>query len=152
MSQSSNVRCQVHDEPAPRDASEFVGGDGRRLHRHPRRQQRHVDSWSCRRLPPDRRRLGDAPRTTARLDLPLRATGDADFGVPPHVLRSPDLVEAIEELGYRKVLGNRWERQLDERRVAAVKDTRMLANHYRHQVRPTIDAALILGDVLNPSS
>ena len=28
----------------------------------------------------------------------------------------------------------------------------MLANHYRHQVRPTIDAALILDDVLNPSS
>jgi integrase len=30
------------------------------------------------------------------------------------------------------------------------KDTRMLANHYRHQVRPTIDAALILDYVLNP--
>ena len=29
------------------------------------------------------------------------------------------------------------------------KDTRMLANHYRHQVRPTIDAALILDQVLN---
>ncbi len=41
------------------------------------------------------------------LDLPLRATGDADFGVPPHVLRRPDLVEAIEHLGYRKVFGNR---------------------------------------------
>ena len=30
------------------------------------------------------------------LDLPLRATGDADFGVPPHVLRNPELVPAIE--------------------------------------------------------
>ena len=39
------------------------------------------------------------------LDLPLRATGDADFGVPPHVLRRPDLVEAIERLGYTKVFG-----------------------------------------------
>jgi integrase len=29
------------------------------------------------------------------------------------------------------------------------RDTRMLANHYRHQIRPTIDAALILDDVLN---
>jgi len=37
------------------------------------------------------------------LDLPLRATGDADFGVPPHVLRRPDLVDANEALGYRKV-------------------------------------------------
>jgi hypothetical protein len=25
----------------------------------------------------------------------------------------------------------------------------MLANHYRHQIRPTIDAALILNDILN---
>ena len=31
------------------------------------------------------------------------------------------------------------------------KDTRMLANHYRHQIRPTIDAALILDEVLNPA-
>lgn len=53
------------------------------------------------------------------LDLPLRATGDADFGAPPHVLRHPDLVEAIEALGYEKVFGNRWERQSDERRAAS---------------------------------
>ena len=33
------------------------------------------------------------------LDLPLRATGDADFGVPPHVLRRPDLVDAIKRWG-----------------------------------------------------
>ena len=33
------------------------------------------------------------------LDLPLRATGDADFGVPPHLLRRPELVKAIERLG-----------------------------------------------------
>lgn len=46
------------------------------------------------------------------LDLPLRATGDADFGVPPHVLRRPELVETIEALGYRKTMGNRWERPL----------------------------------------
>lgn len=54
------------------------------------------------------------------LDLPLRATGDADFGVPPHVLRRPNLIGAIEARGYHKVFGNRWERDLDERRVAAV--------------------------------
>ena len=53
------------------------------------------------------------------LDLPLRATGDADFGVPPHVLRRPDLVEAIERLGYTRAFGNRWERPIDDRRVAA---------------------------------
>lgn len=54
------------------------------------------------------------------LDLALRATGDADFGVPPHVLRQPHLIEAIKDLGYPKVFGNRWERQLDDRRVAAL--------------------------------
>ncbi len=41
------------------------------------------------------------------LELPLRATGDADFGAPPHVLRRPELVGAIESRGYRKVAGNR---------------------------------------------
>ena len=54
------------------------------------------------------------------LDLPLRATGDADFGAPPHVLRHPDLVDAIEALDDRQVRGNRWERRLDDRRVAAI--------------------------------
>jgi hypothetical protein len=69
------------------------------------------------------------------LDLPLRATGDADFGVPPHVLRRPDLVDAIELLGYRKVFGNRWERQLDERRVAAVD---LLVPAYSSRARDTV--------------
>lgn len=54
------------------------------------------------------------------LDLPLRATGDADFGVPLHLLRDPELVTAIEELGYTRVAGNRWERRIDDRRVASV--------------------------------
>ena len=55
-----------------------------------------------------------------RLDLPLRTTGDADFGVPPHLLSTPALVPAIEALGYERVAGNRWERHIDDRRVAAV--------------------------------
>ncbi len=54
------------------------------------------------------------------LDLPLRATGDADFGVPPHLLTETALVPAIEALGYHKVAGNRWERRIDDRRVAVV--------------------------------
>ena len=66
------------------------------------------------------------------LDVSLRATADADFGVPPHVLRRPDLVEAIERLGYRKVFGNRWERRLDDRRVAAV-DLLVPAYRSRHR-------------------
>jgi hypothetical protein len=36
------------------------------------------------------------------LDRPLRATGDADFGVPPHLLRDHKLVARIEALGYAK--------------------------------------------------
>lgn len=54
------------------------------------------------------------------LDLPLRATGDADFGVQLHLLDQPSLVPAIEKLGYEKVAGNRWQRRVDDRRVAAV--------------------------------
>ena len=53
------------------------------------------------------------------LDLPLRATGDADFGVPPYLLKEAVLVPAIEGRGYETV-GNRWERRVDERRVATV--------------------------------
>jgi hypothetical protein len=69
------------------------------------------------------------------LDLPLRATGDADFGVPPHVLRTPDLVRAIEARGYGKVFGNRWERRIDERRAAAVD---LLVPAYRTRARDTV--------------
>jgi hypothetical protein len=69
------------------------------------------------------------------LNLPWRATGDADFGVPPHLLREPELVEAIESLGYRKVLGNRWERQVDIRRVASVD---LLIPAYKSRARSTV--------------
>jgi hypothetical protein len=75
------------------------------------------------------------------IDLPLRATGDADFGVPPHVLRRPELVEVIEALGYSKVLGNRWERPIDDRRLAAVD---LLVPSYRSRARHTLK----VGDVV----
>lgn len=75
------------------------------------------------------------------LDLPLRATGDADFGVPPHLLRQRGLIDAIEELGYRKVEGNRWERPIDDRRVAAVD---LLVPAYRSRARDTVQ----VGDVV----
>ncbi|MGH3451173.1 MAG: hypothetical protein ACRDQW_10690, partial [Haloechinothrix sp.] len=39
------------------------------------------------------------------LDLPLRATGDADFGVTSHVLRSTRPRRCLEARGYRQVLG-----------------------------------------------
>lgn len=75
------------------------------------------------------------------LDLPLRATSDADFGVPPKVLRRTDLVAAIEALGYRKVAGNRWERTMDDRRVAAVD---LLIPSYRSRVRHTVAVGSVL--------
>ena len=53
-------------------------------------------------------------------DVPLRATGDADYGVPPHVLRDGALVAEIERLGYTRTAGNRWERAVDSVRTAAV--------------------------------
>lgn len=76
-----------------------------------------------------------------RLDLPLRATGDADFGVPPHALRDPRLVSSIEALGDLKRGGNRWEKQLDDRRVAAVD---LLVPAYRSRARDTVR----IGDVV----
>ena len=76
-----------------------------------------------------------------RIDLPLRATGDADFGVPLHVLKAPNLVAAIEARGYTKVMGNRWERQIDDRRVAAVD---LLVPAYRSRARHTVR----VGDVV----
>lgn len=75
------------------------------------------------------------------LDLPLRATGDADFGVPPYVLREPDLVDAIESLHYRKVAGNRWERRIDDRRVAAVD---LLVPTYRSRAREAVTVGSVV--------
>jgi hypothetical protein len=75
------------------------------------------------------------------LDLPLRATGDADFGVPPLVLQQANLVNAIEALGYQKTAGNRWERPIDTRRVAAVD---LLVPTYRTRARHTVR----VGDVI----
>jgi len=75
------------------------------------------------------------------LDLPLRGTADADFGVPRHVLRQPDLVEAIEALGYAKTFGNRWERPVDGRGVAAVD---LLVPAYTSRARDTVK----VGDVV----
>jgi len=69
------------------------------------------------------------------LDVPLRATGDADFGVPPFVLQQAGLVDSIEALGYRKTAGNRWERPIDDRRVAAVD---LLVPTYRTRARNTV--------------
>lgn len=69
------------------------------------------------------------------LELPLRATGDADFGVPPHALRDPTLIRAIEALGYTKVAGNRWEKRVDDRRVAAVD---LLVPSYTSRARDSV--------------
>lgn len=75
------------------------------------------------------------------IDLPLRATGDADLGLPPYLLREPDLVAAIEERGYRKVRGNRWERPIDATRIASVD---LPSPTFRSRARDTVR----VGDVV----
>lgn len=70
-----------------------------------------------------------------QLDLPIRATADADFGVPPHILLNTDLVTTIEALGYDKIAGNRWERRIDDRRAATVD---LLVPTYRSRARHTV--------------
>src|SRR5437763_7346109 len=42
-----------------------------------------------------------------------RQTADADLGVPPAVILDTDILASLEELGYEKVAGNRFERTLD---------------------------------------
>ncbi|MCU1453788.1 MAG: hypothetical protein JWN46_1934 [Acidimicrobiales bacterium] len=75
------------------------------------------------------------------LDLPLRATGDADFGVTPFVLHQAKLVDAIEALGYHKTAGNRWERPIDDRRVAVVD---LLVPTYRSRARNTVRVGAVV--------
>jgi hypothetical protein len=53
-------------------------------------------------------------------NIPIRSTGDADYGVPPRVLTEGKLVREIERQGYAKTEGNRWERQIDDERTATV--------------------------------
>lgn len=56
-------------------------------------------------------------------------------------MRDPKLVAAIETLGYRKRGGNRWEKPLEDRRVAAVD---LLIPAYRSRARDTVR----IGDVV----
>lgn len=54
------------------------------------------------------------------VDVPIRATGDADYGVLPRVLLHSDLVSRIEDRGYAKISGCRRERPIDQDRTAVV--------------------------------
>jgi hypothetical protein len=73
------------------------------------------------------------------IDVPLRRTGDADFGVPPHALTSGRLVEELEAVGYKKTSGCTWERVLDERRTAST-DLLIPAYTSRPRVNKEIDS------------
>ncbi len=64
--------------------------------------------------------------------LPLRVTADADFGFTPMALRSESLVPAIEALGYVKVTGNTWQRELGDDTVAST-DLLVAASTSRHR-------------------
>jgi len=47
-----------------------------------------------------------------RLDL-FRETADADIGVVPAAVRTPELVDRLQALGYRRFAGNRFGRAVD---------------------------------------
>ena len=68
-------------------------------------------------------------------DIPIRSTGDADYGVPPRVLTEGKLVREIERRGYAKTEGNRWERQIDDERTATVD---LLIPAYTSRARSSI--------------
>jgi len=69
------------------------------------------------------------------LDHPIRGTADADIGVPPFLLKDGSLVERIEELGYRRASGNRWQRSIDATRTATID---LLVPSYRTRTRPSV--------------
>jgi predicted nucleotidyltransferase len=66
---------------------------------------------------------------------PVRATADADFGVPPYTLSDDSLVAAVRRLGYVPIAGNRWRRPLDEGREATVD---LLVPSYRTRLRSSV--------------
>jgi predicted nucleotidyltransferase len=70
------------------------------------------------------------------LTHPIRATADADFGVPPYALRDDSLIAAVSGLGYEQVAGNRWSRLIDETREATVD---LLVPGYRTRVRSSVE-------------
>jgi hypothetical protein len=72
------------------------------------------------------------------IEVPLRRTGDADFGVPPHVLSSRRLVEELEGMGYKKTRVALGSGSLDERRTAST-DLLVPAYTSRPRVNKTIE-------------
>jgi len=69
------------------------------------------------------------------IDHPMRATADADFGIPPYALNDDSLVESVASLGYTRASGNRWERALPGRRTATVD---LLVPSYRTRLRQVV--------------
>jgi hypothetical protein len=69
------------------------------------------------------------------LDHPIRATADADFGVPPYALQDDSLIDAVASLGYRRIAGNRWARSIDATREATVD---LLVPSYRTRLRSSV--------------
>jgi hypothetical protein len=69
------------------------------------------------------------------IDHPVRATADADFGIPPYGLNDDSLVASVTSLGYTRTSGNRWERALPGRRTATVD---LLVPSYRTRFRQVV--------------
>ena len=69
------------------------------------------------------------------IDHPVRATADADFGVPPYALKDDSLVEDVASIGYEKASGNRWERALTGDRTATAD---LLVPSYRTRLRQAV--------------
>jgi hypothetical protein len=72
--------------------------------------------------------------------LPIRATADADFGVPPIVLRDESVISAIGTLGYSKVEGNRWVRDVGGGLTATID---LLVPTYRSRARSSVQVGAV---------
>lgn len=73
-------------------------------------------------------------------NLPVRATADADFGVPPVVLRDASVLGAIGGLGYRKIEGNRWARDLGAGLTATID---LLVPAYTSRARSSVQVGAV---------
>lgn len=77
-----------------------------------------------------------------QLDLPIRATADADFGVPPHILLNTDLITTIEALARTvrtedRDVGDLW-RCLEIAAAEGITPSSFTSNETLHQVQAVL--------------
>lgn len=71
------------------------------------------------------------------LDLP-RATADADLGLVPFVLKTDETVTGLKRLGYEKVAGNRYSKNIEEGTTPTSSVIDLLVPSYQTRIRQSV--------------